>query len=128
MQDTTLGDVNASIGRPLIQIDAHAPLKTALNLMRSKHITKLAVFGPPNAFIASGDPSRTVHNGKKYIGVLTLLDVVVYALRHETEGQCWQALGQTEHSMSVYVLKPSTPLSECLEPMGKVQPHTSHSN
>lgn len=56
--------------KSVIDIECHQSLESALDLMHSKNIASLPVYGTPGHFLSSGNPQLAVHLGKQYIGNL----------------------------------------------------------
>jgi CBS domain-containing protein len=118
----TLKDVLLSAKKnPVISIEAHEPLGRALHLFQEHSISSLAVYGAPGSYYSSADITLSIHNGKQYIGLLSLADCVSFLL---TEGKhveisVLQAIGATNESMSLWILKTSDSLFSSLEPLGK---------
>jgi hypothetical protein len=49
--------------------------------MHDQRVQSLAVTGKPGRFVTSADPRLGVHNGKQYIAILTLLDIIAWLVQ-----------------------------------------------
>lgn len=113
--------VEHSKSKNIVEIETHKNISEALDLMHKNRIQSLVVFGKPGHFVTAADPSLGIHRGKQYLAILTLLDLINYLLKNKgnLEAQVFEAIGSTAESLSLWMVRPSSNLLECLEPMAK---------
>lgn len=106
---------------PVIEIEAHCSVGDALELLQQKTISTLAVVGAPGHYYSSNS-FHSVHNGKQYIGLVMLADIVSFLLSrpdNTIEKSILSVLGATNESLSLWILKDQDSLLSSLEPLCK---------
>jgi predicted transcriptional regulator len=106
----------------LIDIHCSTKVKEVFNLMRSWNLSCLAVYGQPNRWIGAGFVELFV-NGKQYIGLVSLMDILNYMYQTldpiEIEQRMGQeithAIGSTNESMTLFLEMFSKPVLSAME-------------
>eukprot|EP00736_Rhodelphis_marinus_P000566 Rmarinus@m.23847 len=113
--------------RLLVRVKADSPISDALSVMDQFHILSVPVYGKAGHWCGAGGVNLVAHGGEiQYIGVVSILDIVVYlskldeshrpaALQHHVSN----VIGQTNEGLSLWAFKESAPLLEAMEPMSK---------
>jgi CBS domain-containing protein len=90
--------------------------------------TALAVYGEKSRWLgAGGDLMACTSANKQYIGIITILDIIVFLSQHPTSAvnhlfshtRVASIIGSNPEGQSLWMMRPDQPLLFALEPMGK---------
>ncbi|ORY50416.1 hypothetical protein BCR33DRAFT_528853 [Rhizoclosmatium globosum] len=116
--------------KPLVDIEAHASVATALEVMKVNKVTALVVYGLKDHWLGAGNSNLCIGQ-KQLIGLITILDVILHlSSKHlETSATNYTDLisqtrvvdiiGKNEESMSLWVGDTHSKLKFALEPLSK---------
>ncbi|KAJ3413898.1 hypothetical protein HDV05_007340 [Chytridiales sp. JEL 0842] len=129
---TTVADIikSKSPMSPRHVVDVHADtlLMDATLVMKRNKVTALAVYGSTAHWIGAGEVNASTSTGKQYIGLITILDFILYLSRHSRTSnldtlfhttKIKNLVGSDGEGQSLWVMRPEQPLLFCLEPLGK---------
>jgi CBS domain-containing protein len=111
----------------LIDVSASTPIVEVLSLLEQKQILSVPVFDAPDSWV-DADRAEIVVKNKQYIGIISVLDLVVYIFRNSSETNPSEdasvlarpvssAIGSTEESLSVWI--ESTNVLDAMEQFSK---------
>lgn len=120
LMDTPISTI-ALRKRQVIDAASDTSLWDLLASYRRHGIASLPIYGHAGHFLISGDASLSIHLGKQYIAVLTLLDCLAWLLRPDgfEHATAFQIIGTTTESRSLWIIQPTSTILECMEPMTK---------
>ncbi|KAI8841889.1 hypothetical protein BJ741DRAFT_593584 [Chytriomyces cf. hyalinus JEL632] len=122
----TLTDLVANKAQ-VVGLDAHGSVADGLNAMREHQVTALCVFGKPGHWLGAGNSSICVAD-KQLLGLVSILDIILYLSRHIAneanpdallkKTHISDVLGQNTESLTLWVAATSN-LKLALEPLSK---------
>jgi CBS domain-containing protein len=124
--DATIGTITRD-KKDLVEIKSSASIKHALRLMADHNVSFLPLYEAPQS---DSDVSK-VSQGKSYVGLVSICDVIEYILRGDAEAESVpysleapivEVVGESAESaidLSLTIENESTPLSSVLDKMSQ---------
>ncbi|KAJ3118864.1 hypothetical protein HDU96_007606 [Phlyctochytrium bullatum] len=109
----------------LVDVSATTLLPDALAEMRKHRVTALAVYGDKRHWVGAGELSLCTHEGKQYIGIVTILDVILHFSKRTLDPQhlltspIVQVIGSSPEGRTLWLGRSELPLLRTLEPLAK---------
>ncbi|KAJ3015596.1 UNVERIFIED_CONTAM: hypothetical protein HDU68_012652 [Siphonaria sp. JEL0065] len=126
----TLTSLLAHAKHPLVDIEAHCTIAQALELMKTKHVTSLVIYGEKDYWLGAGNTSICLDK-KQFIGLVSVLDIILFLASKNLEPSSFQfdelvsskrvvdLVGQNTESQSLWLGDTNAKLKFALEPMAK---------
>ncbi|KAI9340033.1 hypothetical protein DFJ73DRAFT_845799 [Zopfochytrium polystomum] len=119
--------VNGAASAAIVDVEASAPLSAALAAMRKRSVTAIAVYGNRDHWIGAGSTTVCTAAGKLYIGIISILDIILHLAAHSTESyqqvientRISSIVGAHSEGQSLWVGNPAESLALSLEPLAK---------
>ncbi|KAI9328854.1 hypothetical protein BDR26DRAFT_873476, partial [Obelidium mucronatum] len=115
--------------QPLVDIEAHCSITQALELMKTKHVTSVVIYGEKDHWLGAGNSNICIDN-KQFIGLVSILDIILFLASKPAASttqyneltsttRVVDLVGQNTESQSLWLGDTKAKLKYALEPLSK---------